>query len=90
MSTATEKIAGELITDDPEQFHFAIDIRIRNQGVRGRRVALKLSQAQLAERVGVSVNHISQIECMRTRPGNDLRDRLATAPRSDRPTGRNG
>jgi transcriptional regulator with XRE-family HTH domain len=47
--------------------------------LRERRLALGLTQAQLAERAMLSANHVNSLEAGRAAPGLDVMDRLASA-----------
>ena len=47
----------------------AVDYKDLGQKIRGKRKKIKLSQAELAERVDLSVQHISNIENARTKVG---------------------
>lgn len=52
-------------------------IRILAENCRQRRSALGLSQAELAERSGIAVSHISNIENARANPTVEVLDQLA-------------
>lgn len=52
-------------------------IRLIAENCRQRRTALGLSQAELAERTGIAVSHISKIENARANPTVEVLDQLA-------------
>jgi len=53
------------------------DIETIGQRVKRERLAIDLTQRELAEAVGVGVPHISKVEAGRENPSDDLLDRLA-------------
>jgi RNA polymerase sigma factor (sigma-70 family) len=77
---ASDKLLGQVLgLPETSEFWFGLKVQVFNGKMRTYRLGLGLTQQQLADKIGVSMPNISQVETFRRFPSRDMAEKIAAA-----------